>query len=203
VALSRLVRPSPISLRYAARVWLTCEGVLSKVIPAGIIGPAAQAFVSGTDDHLSTKELRKVGDLWKQYSSSPLPEWTSKVFWYCEYAARLREVDVRHVLVVTAVEALLYTHGLQRNFVQRSVCLASMLGVDGYGTKMARDAYRMRCSLSHAGKIGRPIPTASAVHSRTESVLRAALKRCISDRSFAERFASKEAVADLLDGTGA
>lgn len=199
VALSRLVHPTTISFRYAARIVYSSNGELHEIVPGPVSGHGAE--VSRVDeasrDWLITAEFEALGDLVQLYSAAHLPPRISRAFWYHEYAARTFYADVRCTLVCTALEALVHTDrlGSTQQFSVRVSRLAAELGID-----LSRDdaevGYDMRSALSHGQGLPEFTGEDRRLYGIMEITLQRGLVRAIRDRDFAEVFLTPERIRD-------
>ncbi len=193
VALSRLVRPTSISLRYAARVQYTSSREVKAVFPSYITGHAADAYIDeNSRDWLDNDDARELKQLLDGQPLRTLPERVKRAFWYHEFAARTEPVDVRWTLVSTALEALVHTDREQstKQFNIRVSKLAAEVGIPTFGQSVASDAYDKRSSLAHGQGLAQFAATERKLYFQMESVLRAVLKRAVLNSAFAGIFST-------------
>jgi hypothetical protein len=119
--------------------------------------------------------------------SNPLPDRASRALWYHEYAVRTYYVEIRWVLVATALEAIVHVDRDRstQQFKCRVSQLANELGVTGLDISEAQRAYEHRCSLAHGQKLGQISEPDRKLYEAMESTLRLAILRAIEDEQFA------------------
>ena len=199
IALSRLVRPTSISFRYAARIHFGDDGTVREAFPAHSKGVDPDSWLPPEEnyrDWLITGEFEELKVLFQSYAPSSLPLRVSRALWYHEYAARTYYQEVCWIIVSTALESLLHTdrHHSTRQFTERLPQLAELVGVP-ISKSEAEAAYDMRSHLSHGNATGRLAPSDAQVYLRLGRVLRAALKRAILDPLFAAIFSDESTVS--------
>src|SRR5260370_12694968 len=155
VALSRLVRPTSISFRHAARLHYNDDGTLKSAYPAWLTGVDPDCWLATEKnyrDWLIEAEMKQVNLLVNASSLSVLPVRLSRALWYHEYASRTYYGEIRWITVCVALESMLHTsRGFStRQFVERLPLLASSLGVS-FTAQEAETAYDMRSRLSQGG----------------------------------------------------
>jgi hypothetical protein len=198
VALSRLVRPTSISFRHAARLRYSDDGTLKSAYPAWLTGVDPDSWLAPEQnyrDWLIEPEMEELKALLNASPLSALPVRLSRALWYHEYAARTYYGEIRWVTVCVALESLLHTsRGYStRQFVERLPLLGASLGLP-LTTLEAETAYDMRSRLSHGGATGKLSTSEEQVYLKLEMVLRAALKEAILNSSFAVIFADDNAI---------
>jgi hypothetical protein len=111
IALCRLVHPTSISLRYAARIRYNSDSSISDAYPADIRGVGVDTFLPERieRDWLTESDAARLKIILANLAASPLPNRVSRALWYHEYAVRTYYVEVRWTLVCTALEALVHT----------------------------------------------------------------------------------------------
>lgn len=190
VAVSRLLAPSGVSLRYAARVRHNTDHSVADISPADIRGVPVDTFLSGRPerDWLTEADGIRLRSLMARIDSKPLSPRANRAFWYHEYAVRTYFVELRWVYVATALESLIHVSrefsGLQ--FRERVAQIAAELGVPGFGIGEARQAYHLRSLLAHGQQLGGLAPADRQLYDSMEEVLRRALLRSIEDDVFAD-----------------
>lgn len=197
IALSRLVHPTSMCLRYAAGVRYE-NGKLVTVNPADPIGIGRGAWhpKGVTRDWLSEAEWRQAGQLCQQRPFDVQDRWY-RAMWCFEYMSRTFDFAVRSTLCVTSLEALVHiwyprqqpgharAPGSTRQFVDRTAGLARRIGITGWDADVAERAYEVRSSFSH-GRSGVPISD-SLIESTMESaeaLLRGSLLECVVNPQF-------------------
>lgn len=192
VALSRLVHPTSVSLRYAARVFYEDDGSVRQIVPADIYGHATGAWYvpEGHRDWLTSDEFSALRDLMGKHARAKLPPRVSRALWFHEYAARDYYLDVRWTLISTALEALAHTDKYKSTsqFVIRTRGIAKELKTCRFTKQDARRAYHLRSRLAHGKRLGAVNARILKLYERMEALLRHALVRLIEDRRFARIF---------------
>ncbi len=199
VALSRLVHPTTISFRYAARIIYTSDDAPPEVVPGPVRGHGADVFLvdEAGRDWLTTNELGALRELVQLLHAADLPPRIWRAFWYYEYAARTFYADVRCTLVCTALEALVHTDrfGSTQQFSVRVSRLAAELGID-LSRDDAEAGYDMRSALSHGQGLPEFTGEDRRLYGIMETTLQRGLVRAIRDRDFAEVFLTSERIRD-------
>jgi len=199
VALSRLVHPTSVSFRYAARI-LVRPGEEMQVIPGQVTGHGADAWVAKENhrDYLTNDDLVVLRQLMTGFPLELLPARVWRALWYHEFAARIRYLDVRWTLISTALEALVHTDRCNstRQFTKRVPELARELGGCEFREADAKVAYDLRSSLSHGQGLVAPSKETQDIYERMETVLRQTLMRCILESEIAAIFSSDMTVRD-------
>jgi len=204
VALSRLVHPTSISFRYAARIICTDNENEKdeKIVPGPVAGHGADVYVptEGHRDWLIAGDLDALKLLVHHMALSHVPPRVWRALWYHEYAARTWHLDVRWTLISTALEALVHTdrNNSTRQFTKRVSQVANELAGCEFGEDDAEAAYDLRSSLSH----GRGLPVSANetqdLYERMETVLRQTLVRCIREADIAAIFSNDETIRQRL-----
>jgi hypothetical protein len=87
-----------------------------------------------------------------------LPGPLRRALWTHEYAARTHDFNIRLVLVVTALEALVHTQRFQSTAQFRCVArLATELGVS-LSVAQSDEAYDLRSHVAHGDRLGSRLP---------------------------------------------
>jgi|SRR5712664_2395830 len=198
VALSRLVRPTSISFRHAARLHYRDDGTLKSAYPAWLTGVDPDSWLAPEEnyrDWLIEAEMKQLKSLLNASPLSALPVRLSRALWYHEYASRTYYGEIRWITVCVALESMLHTsRGFStRQFVERLPLLASSLGVS-FTAQEAETAYDMRSRLSHGGATGKLAPSEEQLYKKLELVLRTALKEAILNPTFAVTFTDENTI---------
>jgi hypothetical protein len=198
VALSRLVRPTSISFRHAARLHYSDDGTLNSAYPAWLTGVDPDSWLAPEKnyrDWLIETEMEQLKALLNTSSLSVLPIRLSRALWYHEYASRTYYGEIRWITVCVALESMLHTSRRfsTRQFVERLPRMASSLGVS-LTVQEAETAYDMRSRLSHGGATGKLAPSEEQLHLKLELVLRTALKEAILNPTFAMIFVDENTI---------
>jgi len=187
VALSRLVRPTSISFRYAARIQSNDNGTVRCAYPAWLTGVDPDSRLAPEKnyrDWLIEGEMKQLKALLNSTPLLSVPVRISRALWYHEYAARTYYGEIRWVMVCVALESMLHTsRGYStRQFAERLSLMASSLGLS-ITAQEAETAYDMRSRLSHGGATGKLSTSEGQLYLKLEMVLRAALKEAILNSS--------------------
>jgi len=198
VALSRLVRPTSISYRYAARLQLKGDGTVSHAFPAWLRGVDPDSWLAPEQsyrDWLIAEEFESLRTLLLNFSKATLPVRVSRALWYHEHAARTYYGELRWIAVCTALESLIHTHSRHstRQFTTRVPQMASMVGVR-FDEQEAKMAYDMRSRLAHGGATGKLAPVEEQLYVKLEAVLRSTVRRAMSDPAFANIFTDEDQI---------
>jgi hypothetical protein len=190
VAVSRLVHPTTVSLRYGARIRYNSNSSIADVSPANIRGVGIDTFLSASPqrDWLTETEAFRLRDLLQKLYSSRPPDRLSRALWYHEYAVRTYYVEMRWVLVATGLEALVHVgkHGSTRQFKSRVSLLAAELGVTGMGISEAEKAYVHRSAIAHGQQLQQLSVPDHQLYDAMETTLRLAILRAIENDKFAD-----------------
>lgn len=198
VAVSRLVQPTTVSLRYAARIRYNSDSSIADISPANIRGVGIDTFPSNPPqrDWLIEADAIRLRGLLQKLHSCPLPDRASRALWYHEYAVRTYYIEIRWVLIATGLEALVHVeqHGSTRQFKCRVSQLASELGVPGLGIAEAERAYVHRSTLAHCQHLGQLSSPDRQLYDSMEATLRLAIIRAIEDGKFASVLKDSEEI---------
>ena len=157
IAISRLIRPTSIGFKYAAQLRHTPDGELKSIIPGPVDGFGAYAWIVQTDrDWLDQTDVTALGEFWRQVDLSSLPARLWRALWYHEYATRTELVEIRCVLVVTGIEALINTgkNQVSKQFQVRFPKLAKRFANLQVSSQDANQAYALRSEIAHGTKLG-------------------------------------------------
>jgi hypothetical protein len=200
VALSRLVHPTSISFRYAARIVYLDSAKIDEIIPGPVTGHGADACppIAGHRDWLVASDLDALKLLVQHLPLSYLPPRVWRALWYHEYAARTRYIDVKWTLISTALEAVVHTDKYKSTwqFTGRVPQLARELGGCEFSEADAETAYDCRSGLSHGQGLAILSKETREIYERMESVLRQTLMRCIREAEFAAIFSGDNTIRD-------
>jgi hypothetical protein len=198
VALSRLIHPTSMGYRYAARVSVPLGEKPIRICKASFYGIDREAYISPlhTRNWLTASEAADLRDLMGSFRLASLPQRVSNALWYHEFAYRTWYADVRWTLVATALESLLNTDPTANKlqFCIRTVSLASDLDLQ-FTNDDARTAYQVRSKLAHGEAFLYNLPQAELrIYEQMELLLRAAILRSIRDACFARIFKDADTV---------
>ena len=123
----------------------------------------------------------------RRLNASPLPDRASRALWYHEYAVRTYYVEIRWVLVSTALEALIHVgkRDSGRQFKSRVSQLANELGVRGFGVAEAEAVWSHRSTLAHGQMLGQLSEPDRRLYELMEMTLRLAIPHALEDDQFA------------------
>ncbi len=190
VAVSRLLIPTSVSLRYAGRIRYNTDSSIADISPANIRGVSIDTYLSAKPqrDWLTERDGIRLRGLIAKMDSKPIPSRASRALWYHDYATRTYYVEVRWTLVATALESLVR---VERNrstlqFKKRVPQIATEIGVAHFGLAEAGRAYDLRSRLAHGQQLGGFTGPDRDLYDRMETVLRCAILRSIEDNEFAE-----------------
>lgn len=196
LALSRLVRPSAVGTEYSARLFLSDDRELERVIPGPVSGIRAHAFLPDPTRicWITTNDAHELSELISKYKESPLPQRLRRAFWMMEFTASVYWIDIRWPLVTSALEYLLHTERRDSTlqFVRRTQLLAKEVGLE-FSHEEAGAAYDLRSSLTHGGREDL-LPAHGALYEKLEEVLRLAIRRAICDPDFARVFSEDDSI---------
>lgn len=201
VGISRLVHPTSVGLRYAARVSRDNDSL--RIVPAEIHGMSPDTFLSPNHKRnwLSQAEAKFAVEL--DSRTEPLvqpsfPRRVSRALWYYDYAQKTYYADLRWTLIATALEALIHTgkHGPTKHFVQRVPALAADVGAPLLTSDECDKAYDYRSRLSHGDGFLSDMPTADIIlYDKLEETLRLAILKAFTESSFAAIFLGDSQIA--------
>lgn len=220
MAFAQLVPPTCIGLGNTAVLTFRPNGEFERAVPGPCRGITEQAFiVAGARNWLSQPECETVGDLMAHTDIQNLPDRVRRAHWNVQHAAYQYFFEVRTLLVVSAIEALIHvranertgkSQGPGRQFKSRTVQLAAELGIS-FDQKDADEVWNHRSDVAHgrdpwaSRRDGKGTPQQPPEltrnepvvrrHLTLEDILRAAVLKCLKDPAFAARFVSDESVA--------
>ena len=194
VAVSRLVHPTFVGLRYAARV--SQDGDSLRIVPAEVHGLSPDTFLSPNHkrDWLSQAEAKLAVEL--DAKTEPLtqpsyPRRVSRALWYYDYAQKTYYADLRWTLIATALEALIHTGRWDstKHFTRRVPALAADVGAPALTATECEDAYDYRSRLSHGDGFLSDMPSADiTLYDKLEETLRLAILKAFVEPQFANIF---------------
>lgn len=194
VAMSRLVHPTTVGFRYAARIRQK-DDVLA-IIPAQLHGISPDVYLSPshTRDWLTVDEAKLLAEVDAQaepLTQPSFPKRVSRALWYFDYAQRTYYADLRWTMIATALEALIHTgtQGGTRHFKYRVPALAVDVGAPGMTTSESGAAYDFRSRLSHGDSFLYDMPQADInLYDKLEGTLRLAILKAFREPAFAAIF---------------
>jgi len=205
VALTRLIRPTSVGLRYSVRIIGDPISGPRQVCPGPVSHMDAYAWTSYPDrDWIAPSDADAIRELCCAYFALPRePEHQrrlnlklTRALYYHEYAAHHREIDVRCTLIATALEALLNTNPVRATwqFTSRIRRLAVDVGAEKVSGARATAMYELRSRLAHGVGLGNATPEHFAIYAHMESVLRRCLAKSILEPQFAARFDTADSI---------
>jgi hypothetical protein len=202
IALSRLAHPTSIGFEDSARLFLSVDGTdVHEAVPGPIKGFGAQAYVTDhpkncrnwltKDDAVLTRRLMEA---FYQSKDARLHRVT-RALWFHEYTSRTYHLDLRWVLVVTGLEALINVdeQKMRQQFRTRTVGLANRCEVP-WTDEDATLAYRLRSKLAHGQRVSDTELEEHALYGRMETVLRVAVRKALLDAEFRSIFADENRI---------
>jgi hypothetical protein len=194
VALSRLVHPTSLSLRYGARVRIGESAKVRDIFPADIRGVGIDPYLADPEarDWLTQSDADSLKQLLAAFDSRSLPSRVSRAFWHHEYAIRSYYIEVRWTVVATGLEALVHTDRTNSTlqFKERVSKMAAHLGITDFTETDADNAYDIRSRLAHGQGLASLTDLERDLYKRMENTLRKALVRAITDSGFCSIFLS-------------
>lgn len=198
IALSRLVKPTPVGFKYSARVVSDANGEAVKVIPGAVAGFGSQAWVAGKseDDWLTQEDLDALAELWSKVDLASVPACIQRAFWLHEYAARTEDLAIRWILASMGVESLINT-GVDRaskQFIVRMAELAKRFSGRELSRTQTSKIYEMRSKIVHGTTLTRARPNDLELYLCLETTLRDTLRAALNDNEAQALFGSEDSV---------
>jgi len=222
VTFSQLVHPTSIGFSNAARLTFGPNGEFISADPGPCRGITEQAFtVPHNRNWISKPECEQVKNLLANAKLKDLPDRVTRAHWNIQHAAYQYFFEVRTLLIVSGLEALLHSRtrasrkpqrkspGTGEQFISRTKRLAELLKLP-FTKNDAQAVWKHRSDVSHGrdpwaarqnARGGFPQPPELTKHEptverylRAEQLLRATVLRCLTDRQFAVMFASDSSV---------
>lgn len=201
VSMSRLIHPTSVGFRYAARV--RHNGHVLSIVPAVLRGVSPDVFLSPsqTRDWLTVSEAQLLGELNVKAMTlrhPSFPERVSRALWYFDYAQRTYYADLRWTMIATALEALIHTGKANptRHFKLRVPALAADVGAPSISPAEADEAYDFRSRLSHGDAFLYDMPKADInLYDKLEGTLRLAILKAFREDGFASVFLDESKIA--------
>lgn len=217
IGLAHLVHPTSMGFGSTAVFTFGSDGKFLQASPGPCRGVTEHAFcIPESRNWFSQSECEQIKILFHGPDLSTLPERVGRAVWNLERAAYEYFFEVRTMLVVSGLDALLHvrTPGRRmvstgRQFKERIVRLASDLHIP-FARSDAEAVWEHRSDVVHGrdpwaamrvAQVGFQIPTTLAKNDpivirylACEQLLRAAALKCLTDPSFAGKFASDQAV---------
>lgn len=203
--LSRLVRPTSIGVRYAARLIYDPENSLIEIAPANISGTGTKAWVvDESRNWLRDSDIPPLRTLLQCFDSAVLSSRVSRAFWHFEHGCRNAWIDARWPIMTIALEALVHTdrYHSTRQFVERISALAERIdGLDVSEDELS-EIYNRRSELAHGQGLGLLDNETRALYLRMEEVLRRILETIVLDPDVAAIFENTNTIRRELGEIG-
>lgn len=200
LSLSRLVHPTSVGERYAAKV-LDFGSVGSPIEAIQHRGASPDVFLSDKPrDWLSVRDGEELRRL-MVWLDKPMHRRVHRAFWNHENAMRSYYLDQRWILIVSGFEALTNVDekDSSRQFRDRVGQIAEELRFKLTSDEL-RLAYKLRSKLAHAKnflfELDTILPRSQHIdlYEKLESLLRTTIKRCLLDETFGDLFRSDASV---------
>lgn len=203
VGLSRLIHPTTVGFRYAARIRHDNTPESVKIVPAEIRGISIDGFVSPNRKRkwLTKSDAGQLAELVTKAEPLLTPSFPmriSRALWYFDYAQRTCYDDLRWTLVATALESLVHTGkgGSTKHFTNRVPALATEVGAKPLTADEAGLAWNFRSRLSHGDGFLFAMPNADiALYDKLEETLRLAILKAFLEPAFANVFTNDGEIA--------
>jgi hypothetical protein len=222
VTLSQLVHPTSIGFGNSARLTFGPDGDFISADPGPCRGITEQAFtIPHHRNWISQPECEQIKHLLANSNLKDLPDKAARAHWNVQHAAYQYFFEVRTLLVVSGLEALLHTRnpkprnsnrnapGTGKQFATRTARLAELLNVP-FTLADAMAVWDHRSDVAHGrdpwaarqnarGGMQQP-PELTKNHPtvrrylQSEQILRTTVLKCLTDRQFAAMFASDASV---------
>ena len=204
IALSRLIHPTSVGDRYCALVWHF--GLEDSAIQAiQYRGTSRDVLLSSKQrDWLSVEDAENLRKLTPWLSKDKrMHDRVHRAYWHHEYAMRSSHLDMRWVLVVSGLEALINVGNKDNKwqFRGRVRQLADEFGVALIDDDLSR-AWDLRSKMVHAESFLYGLETIlpksqhNDLYEKLEGLLRMTVKRCFLDGEFGDYFRDDAAVAN-------
>jgi hypothetical protein len=206
IALSRLVRPTSIGYQYAAQVVRRKAEDEVEIVPGWGYSNVAGHVLDEKQNWIRDQDVPQICTLIEAFDPAVLPSRITRAMWYYEYGAWEYFIDVRWVLTVTALEALVHTDdrgirprlGSTAQFVQRLLALQARLGKQLYSQTDLEEIYERRSGLAHGrGFQGSSLTDVTPSYLIADRSVREILVTAIENTSIARLFESDHAVRNL------
>jgi hypothetical protein len=205
VALSRLIQPTEVGTKYAAKVVIAADGKVVEIIPGPVSGHSEKAYLVPHQrrrwlTHADGMTLARLLDTYLQ-TKAGLPDRVRRALWMHEYGVYIHWLNARWTVMATALEALVHTdrHDSTAQF-ERAASLATITGVSGFGAKEAREAYALRSELSHGATLSLKHPQGDdhvfRLGEAMEETLRRSIRQAIENPAFRDVFKADQTIRD-------
>ena len=216
ITFSQLVHPTSIGFGNSARFTFGPAGEFICADPGPCRGITEQAFtIPHHRNWISEAECEQIKRLLSTSKLGDLPDRVARANWNVQHAVYQYFFEVRTLLVVTGLEALLHTRSSNRRdragaqFKTRTALLAQVLGVP-FTRDDASAVWEHRSDVTHGRdpwasrrSVGQKLKQPPELTKQDETVrrclqaeelLRASVLRCLTDPQFAKKFISDASV---------
>ena len=216
VTYSQLVHPTSIGFGNTAVLIFGPDGEFEQARPGPCRGFTEHAFsIPDTRNWLSQLECETVKDLFNNSNMDKLPDKVARAHWSVQHAAFQYFFEVRTLLVVSGLDALVHVRTPGRRlstgaqFTNRTVQLAADLGV-WFTMDDAKAVWEHRSDIAHGrdpwaflkdsnGKMPQPQTLSKnddvvRRYIAAEQILRAAILKCLKEPDFAAKFSSDDTI---------
>lgn len=226
VTFSQLVHPTSIGFGNTARLTFGPDGGFMSAEPGPCRGITEEAFVIRPNRNwISEAECEWVKNLLADSKLKSLPDRVARANWNVQHAAYQFFFEVRALLMVSGLEALLNTRddlnpktrgpGTGKQFKNRTEQLAGLVNVS-FTQADAEAVWEHRSDVVHGrdpwaslrgdeqgGRLRQPPELTKdnetvRQYLRAEHLLRATVLKCLTDQQFAAIFASDDSVKNAL-----
>jgi len=210
VMLSRLVHPTSIGFKYAARITTDQDGK-RRIIPSNYINHNPHAFVIDPKQNwLTPADVPAISRVMSAYDHQTVALRIKSALWYHETAARNYYMEIRWPLLITGIEALVHIAGEMNPknprryagsthvFVDRMLAIGRIESALSISEDDLRAIYDRRSSLTHGQSYASLKTEDKKLYSLTENSLRNILLKAIVDTRFGSIFAAENALKNEL-----
>jgi hypothetical protein len=226
VTLSQLIHPTSIGFGNSARLTFGSNADFIRADPGPCRGITEYAFTMPRHRNwLSKPECEQIAHLLANSNLKDLPDRVARAHWNVQHSVYQYFFEVRTLLIVSGLEALLHTRnpkplpskrkqpGTGKQFVTRTTRLACMLGIH-LTVDDANAVWDHRSDVAHGRdpwaarqnarggpqqppELKKDDPTVRR-YLQAEQLLRATVLRCLTDRQFAAMFNSDASVEQFF-----
>jgi hypothetical protein len=195
IQLSRLVRPTSISMGKGGRLSLKPDGTIERFAPSPVEGCAGRCWVATPEANwLRDEDIPPIRELIATFDADKLPERVLQALWQHEFVHQVFYADIRWPLAATGLESLMHTdrHGSTRQFVQRILGVQATLGLSLADEDTLVRLYDKRSSIAHGKRLGDLDERIRADYMILEELLRTVIRSAILKDDFAALFSDAE-----------
>ena len=221
VTFSQLVHPTSIGFCNSARLTFGPNGEFIRADPGPCRGITEYAFtIPHHRNWLSRTDCEQIRLLFEQARLDKLPDRVARANWNLQYSAYQYFLEVRTLLLVSGLEALLYTTspkpknrgrqpGTEKQFISRTTQLAELLNLP-FNNADAQAFWKHRSNVAHGRDPWAARRNASDVvqnppqlsksdedvkrYLRADRLLRTTVLKCLLNGQFAALFTSDDTV---------